>query len=233
MTRDSVHQEILSITLRLNKTTDPIEIKRLRKRGLFLLSQIEKNRRRDVLNKLARLEAKIPKVFRDNPGALALVQRRGEGYEKFLSCMPSLYLGQKLSDEIICLAAQYHVELEKGLLTPKRQGPQSQGTTPRTRRNTKGKTISKNRQTDQDKRMLSEKSKDFSVNKFEKVKALNKQADNKDVPMDIRRDSVKASKTLVKRETEFNGQRRNDKLTNSRDSWNEKGKSLASAKGAR
>ncbi|MGL4640809.1 MAG: hypothetical protein ACRCVX_13885 [Shewanella sp.] len=119
-----------------------------------------------------------------------------------------------MKDQIDKIASQFNIEVPRGT-KPKTKG------NPNVRRSSK------------DKRIIGARSLEYSQNKFRRLDNLNKTIDNSDESKDVRNQSASGKKSYIARETEFNGTRRNDKQSNTRQSWNPEGSKIASAKGAK
>lgn len=213
MLNDRMRNEAIRLALEIEQTTDPIEKQRLMRKGRALLAASQSVKRNNAIEKINRLKQLIPKVYRDQPHALKAIKEKQEGHEKFIPFLPELKKGQTITDEIRKLAVHNNIELSE---------PRKSKQTTTTRRNKKGK-----------KERNVRTSKTFCQRKFDTLKSLNNAIDDKDQPMELRRMFTKGKRMLVSRETEFNGTRRNDSLSNNRQSWNPDSEKLAGAKGAR
>ncbi|MGL5014167.1 MAG: hypothetical protein ACRC6V_07755 [Bacteroidales bacterium] len=216
MLTDRMRNECIRLSLAIEQETDPDKKLKLMKKGRALLAAGRNVNRNNAIDKINRLRAGIPKVFKDNPFALIMIEEKQVGYEKFISYLSDLKKGQRITDEIKRVAAQYDIEV-----TPFGESKKSKQNNTVTRRKKDGK--QRNVRT----------SKTFSKAKFDTLNTINKVIDDKDQPIGLRQSFNKGKRELVKRETEFNGTRRNDNLTNTRLSWNPDGDKLAGSKGAR
>ncbi|MGL6098763.1 MAG: hypothetical protein ACRC0G_03950 [Fusobacteriaceae bacterium] len=211
-----MRNECIRLSLAIEQETDPEQKLKLMKKGRALLTAGKNVSRNNAIDKINRLKAGIPKIFKDNPFALNMIEDKQVGYEKFISYMTDLKKGQRITDEIKRMAAQYDIEV-----TPFGESKKSKQNNTVSRRNKGVK--QRNVRT----------SKTFSKAKFDNLNTINKVIDDKDQPIGLRQSFNKGKRELVKRETEFNGTRRNDTLTNTRLSWNPDGGKLAGSKGAR
>ncbi|MGL4641070.1 MAG: hypothetical protein ACRCVX_15245 [Shewanella sp.] len=150
-------------------------------------------------------------VYQRNPHGLTIIEERQPGYEKLLPFRMELEKGKRMKDQIDKIASQFNIEVPRG-------------TKPKTKTQDKSRRKS---------RMTSQRSLEYSETKFTRLKALNNTIDDSDSPKDLRNQFAQGKKSYVARETEFNGARRNDRQSNTRQSWNPEAKKLASAKGAK
>lgn len=208
--QDDLKNQMVLLSLQIENCKCSETKTRLLNRARALLASYGNSKKRDARAQIERLSASLPLVYVKNPHALVMIEEKQPGFEKFLPHFSDLQRGARMKNQIEALASQFKIEIPKVKSTH-----------------------TKKERKCQDKKLSGKRTKRFSTNKFETIKHLNSTIDDKEVSPEMRRQFARGKKDFVKRETEFNGTRRNDKPTNTTQSWNEEGKKIASAKGAR
>ncbi|MGL4519651.1 MAG: hypothetical protein ACRCUJ_08255 [Phocaeicola sp.] len=212
--QDELRKEMILLSLQIESCQSP-EIKTLLlKRARVLLASSGKSKINEAKARISRLKDNLPLVYVRNPHGLTMIEERQPGFERLLPYRLELEKGKRMTDQIQTLAAQFNLEVPKSGAKPNTKKP-------------------KHTRHDKDKRLVSRSSRKYSEHKFKTLDSLNSTADNKDVSQEMRRQFTQGKKAFIKRETEFNGARRNDKPSIDNQSWNEEGKKLASARGVK
>ncbi|MGL4519524.1 MAG: hypothetical protein ACRCUJ_07590 [Phocaeicola sp.] len=213
--KDVLRKEMILLSLQIENCKCPETKTLLLKRARVLIASSDKSKSNEARARIARLQTQMPLVFINNPHGLTIIEERQPGFEKLLPYRQELEAGKRMSDQIQKIATQFNIEVPR------------YGTKP------KAKKQSHTRRSAKDKRLINARSLEFSDKKFKTLATLNNTADDKDVSQEMRRQFVQGKKRFIQRETEFNGTRRNDKPSNTTQSWNEEGKKLASARGVK
>lgn len=213
--QDELRKQMILLSKQIESCNCPETKTLLHKRARVLLASASQTKINEAKARIDRLNATMPKVYVDNPHALIMIEEKQPGFEKFLPYFSELEKGARMKNQIQAIASQFNIEL--AIKSTKINKSKSH-----TRRKKKGEG-----------RLTSHASKKFSSVKFERLNAMNSTIDNKDESMETRSAFNRGKKALVTRETEFNGTRRNDKPTNTRQSWNPESTKVASVKGAR
>lgn len=211
--QDELRKQMILLSQQIESCTCPQTQTLLRRRARVLLASASQNKTNEAKARIDRLNDSLPKVFKENPHALIMIEEKQPGFEKLLPYREQLEKGKRIQDQIMAIASQFNIELSFKSTERK--------VNPYTRRNKK------------DRLATSKKAASFCNKKFKRLAAINATIDNKDESMETRSAYNKGKKALLNRETEFNGTRRNDAQTNNRMSWNPEAKKLAGAKGAK
>ncbi|MGL4640284.1 MAG: hypothetical protein ACRCVX_11250 [Shewanella sp.] len=212
--KDELRNQMVLLSLQIENCKCPNTKTRLLNRARALIASSKKSNTNEARARITRLQDAIPLVYQRNPHGLTIIEERQPGYEKLLPFRMELEKGKRMKDQIEKIATQFNIEVPRGA-KPKTKG------NPNVRRSAK------------DKRIMGARSLEYSQNKFRRLDSLNKTIDDSDESKDVRNQSASGKKSYISRETEFNGSRRNDKQSNTRQSWNPEAKKLASAKGAK
>lgn len=211
--QDKLRKQMILLSLQIENCQCPETKTRLLNRARVLLASATQNKKNEARARISQLQSTMPPKYLENPHGLTIIEERQPGFEKLLPFINDLKKGERIKNQIQTLSDQHGIDIRNNAKSTKKN----------TRRNkpaVKGKLAGK--------RYLK-----HCDNKFHRLEVLNKTMDDSSESLEVRTSFRKGKARLVNYETEFNGTRRNDKPTNTRQSWNPEGNKLAGAKGAK